>query len=191
MRTLLAFIFGFILLGAGLTLLKPDQSFRTYPEVLKELVEDAPLKTYRNDFYGYTVRYPELFTYEEMPEDTGKGFARFTYHNTAHLIIECDVQTENEIIPTARKMEEMARRLRAEKQVALRDSFILSGPLYDEAGSPVDGYRYHTKFVRQQKLWFSYTVYYPESCSDSISSIIRQIDDWQVWDRRKPICSIG
>ena len=60
MRTLLAFIFGFILLGAGLTLLKPDQSFRTYPEVLKELVEDAPLKTYRNDFYGYTVRYPEL-----------------------------------------------------------------------------------------------------------------------------------
>lgn len=83
MRTLLAFIFGFILLGAGLTLLKPDQSFRTYPEVLKELVEDAPLKTYHNDFYGYTVRYPELFTYEEMPEDTGKGFARFTYHNTA------------------------------------------------------------------------------------------------------------
>jgi hypothetical protein len=66
-----------------------------------------------------------------------------------------------------------------EKQELLRDSFILSGPHY-ENGKRIEGYRYYAKYVRNRKLWFSYTLFYPESCHSSLTRIFRQIDQWEV-----------
>lgn len=54
-------------------------------------------------------------------------------------------------------MKELATQLHAEKQELLRDSFILSGPHY-ENGKRIEGYRYYAKYVRNRKLWFSYTL---------------------------------
>lgn len=55
-------------------------------------------------------------------------------------------------------MKELATQLHAEKQELLRDSFILSGPHY-ENGKRIEGYRYYAKYVRNRKLWFSYTLF--------------------------------
>lgn len=64
-----------------------QKGFRTYQEVLTELINDAPMKTYRDSFYGYSIRYPEFFS----QEITDKGFVRLGYWDNERFVIECSV----------------------------------------------------------------------------------------------------
>ena len=50
----------------------------------------------------------------------------------------------------------------------------------DLNGNKIEGYRYYAKYVRNQKLWFSYTLFYPESCKSALTRLLRQIDRWEV-----------
>lgn len=159
----------------GINLSRNKTGFRTYQDVLSELINDAPMKTYCDSFYGYCIRYPEFFS----PEITDEGFVRLGYWNHERFVIECAVLKSPDTNPVKVKMKEMATKLHAEDQQLLRDSFILSGPLY-ENGNKIEGYRYHTKFVRNQKLWVAYTLYYPESCKSALTRLFGQIDRWEI-----------
>lgn len=175
MRKLLVVIIILIGFTIGINLSRDQKGFRTYQEVLTELINDAPMKTYRDSFYGYSIRYPEFFS----QEITDKGFVRLGYWDNERFVIECSVLKAPDLSQVKIKMKELATQLHAEKQELLRDSFILSGPHY-ENGKRIEGYRYYAKYVRNRKLWFSYTLFYPESCHSSLTRIFRQIDQWEV-----------
>lgn len=64
MRKLLVVIIILIGFTIGINLSRDQKGFRTYQEVLTELINDAPMKTYRDSFYGYSIRYPEFFSQE-------------------------------------------------------------------------------------------------------------------------------
>lgn len=159
----------------GINLSRKPNGFRSYQEVLAELINDAPMKTYCDSFYGYCILYPEFFSKEVADE----GFVRLGYWNNERFVIECSVLKAPDTSPVKVKMKELATQLHAEDQQLLRDSFILSGPVY-ENGNKIEGYRYYAKYVRNQKLWFSYTLFYPESCKSALTRLLRQIDRWEV-----------
>ena len=54
MRKLLVVIIILIGFTIGINLSRDQKGFRTYQEVLTELINDAPMKTYRDSFYGYS-----------------------------------------------------------------------------------------------------------------------------------------
>ena len=62
------------------------------------------------------------------------------------------------------------------------DYFILSGPQF-ECGSLIEGYSYYSKFVRNGKLWFVYTMVYPDRYQDVLTRLFQEIDEWKIWER--------
>lgn len=175
MRILLPFVILLILTGSIFTINKPFAQFKTPQEALKEIMEEAPSKTYHNDFYGYNLNYPEVFQYDTAPTDS---LLRLAYHNHERFVIECEVLTDREMTPIKKMMEQTGTKLHAQQYTLLTDSFTLTGPLF-ENGEPIAGYSYHCKYVRKQKLWFTYTLYYPTAYKDSVSSILFSIDQWK------------
>lgn len=175
MRKLIIVIIVLVGFTVGINISREPKGFHTYQEVVKKLVDDAPLASYRDSFYGYTIQYPEFFA----QEISSRGFVRLGYWDNERFVLECSVLPEPDITPTEIKMNHMAQLLHAEEQELLKDSFILSGPLYED-GERVEGYRYHAKYVRNCKLWFSYTLFYPESCRESLSRLLHQIEKWEV-----------
>ena len=63
---LIVLLTGFMI---GINLSRDKTGFRTYQDVLAELIDDAPMETYCDSFYGYCIRYPEFFS----PEITDEG----------------------------------------------------------------------------------------------------------------------
>lgn len=82
MRKLLVVIIILIGFTIGINLSRDQKGFRTYQEVLTELINDAPMKTYRDSFYGYSIRYPEFFS----QEITDKGFVRLGYWDNERML---------------------------------------------------------------------------------------------------------
>lgn len=153
MRKLLVVIIILIGFTIGINLSRDQKGFRTYQEVLTELINDAPMKTYRDSFYGYSIRYPEFFS----QEITDKGFVRLGYWDNERFVIECSVLKAPDLSPVKIKMKELATQLHAEKQELLRDSFILSGPHY-ENGKRIEGYPLLRQIRTQPKIMvFVYT----------------------------------
>jgi len=61
-------------------------------------------------------------------------------------------------------------------------SIDFSGPQY-ENGSLIDGYSYYSKVMANHKLWFVYTMIYPDNYKDVLTRLFKEIDDWQIWER--------
>ena len=72
--------------------------------------------------------------------------------------------------------------LHATKSRKGKDHFILSGPQY-ENDSRIDGYSYYAKIMANHKLWFVYTMIYPDDYKDILGRLFKEIDDWQIWER--------
>ena len=109
MRKLLVVIIILIGFTIGINLSRDQKGFRTYQEVLTELINDAPMKTYRDSFYGYSIRYPEFFS----QEITDKGFVRLGYWDNERFVIECSVLKAPDSSPVKIKMKELATQLYA------------------------------------------------------------------------------
>ena len=47
----------------------------------------------------------------------------------------------------------------------------------------IDCYSYYTKIMANHKLWFVYTMIYPDDYKDVLARLFKEIDDWQIWER--------
>ena len=81
--------------------------------------------------------------------------------------------------------DSLAQCLHATMQKQGEDYFILSGPQY-EKGSLIEGYSYYSKFIRNGKFWFVYTMVYPDRYYDVLTRLFKEIDEWQIWERPLP-----
>ena len=79
-------------------------------------------------------------------------------------------------------MDSLAQMLNATEHRLGSDYFILSGPQC-ENGSRIDGYSYYSKVMVNHKLWFVYTMIYPDDYKDVLTRLFNEIDDWQIWER--------
>jgi hypothetical protein len=77
-------------------------------------------------------------------------------------------------------IDSLAQVLHATDSKLGSDYFILSGPQC-ENGSLIEGYSYYSKIIANHKLWFIYTMVYPDDYKDILARLFKEIDDWQIW----------
>lgn len=163
--------------------LRLQRNFRPFDNVLEEMINTSCLNTYKDSIFGYEVKYPDCFEAEPDSQCEYAGDARFSYGN----IIEIDMEST-----VSRKMgannkysiDSIARRLGAKIEMRDQDSFILTGPQY-ENGCRIDGCSQYCKYVAKGKLWFAYSLYYPDKYRNRIQRLFHIIADWEPFKEQK------
>lgn len=150
---------------------------RSLSDKLERMMNAAAMDIYREPFYGYTVHYPSFF--EKIQGE--KGTCKFRYGSMKQVIQTASVSLNLDSLTVRQGMERFAAELHATGQCCGSDSFILSGPLH-VGDRPIEGYRFHAKYVKRQKLWFVQHLTYPESYSRAVARLIKQIDGWTAWE---------
>ena len=137
----------------------------------------ADMYEYKDSAYDFVIRYPSFFN--EQKNDV--GYARFSYGDQwATVVLEGYVLSH-----LGRSFKEasdsLAHLLRATSQKQGDDYFVQSGPQYENE-SLIEGYSYYSKFIRNGKFWFVYTMLYPDRYQDVLTRLFKKIDDWQIWE---------
>lgn len=159
----------------------------------KTRIGTAPLKTYRDTDFGYTISYPCMFQQEDKQGDEYSGHARFVYSDSANIIMESYV-TPNYSPNLQACADSLAEKLHSDrimisnkktgksssKQDSQQDSaFLLAGPVY-ENGVRIDGYSHYDKFIKSGKMLFVYSLTYPDSYKPAMPRLFHLIEDWKV-----------
>lgn len=155
----------------------------------KTRIGTAPLKTYRDTDFGYTISYPCMFQQEDKQGDEYLGHARFVYSDSANIILESYV-TPNYSPNLQSCADSLAEKLHSDrimisnkktgKSSSKQDSaFLLAGPVY-ENGVRIDGYSYYDKFIKSGKMLFVYSLTYPDSYKPAMPRLFHLIEDWKV-----------
>ena len=159
----------------------------------KTRIGTAPLKTYRDTDFGYTISYPCMFQQEDKQGDEYLGHARFVYSDSANIILESYV-TPNYSPNLQACADSLARKLHSDrimiskkkagksssKQASQQDSaFLLTGPVY-ENGVRIDGYSHYDKFIKSGKMLFVYSLTYPDSYKPAMPRLFHLIENWKV-----------
>lgn len=159
----------------------------------KTRIGTAPLKTYRDTDFGYTISYPCMFQQEDKQGDEYSGHARFVYSDSANIILESYV-TPNYSPNLQACADSLAEKLHSDrimisnkktgksssKQASQQDSaFLLAGPVY-ENGVRIDGYSHYDKFIKSGKMLFVYSLTYPDSYKPAMPRLFHLIEDWKV-----------
>ena len=146
----------------------------------------ATMYEFEDEDFGYVIRYPSFFSGQPDSLQDEVGRSRFVFNGEgATVVLEGHVM-RNGGMSVQRGMDSLAEVLHAtSSKLVGDDSFILSGPQYEE-GYPVDGYSFHSKFVAHRQLWFVYTMVYPDRYRDVLSRLFKEIDEWQVWKQPQP-----
>ena len=159
----------------------------------KTRIGTAPLNTYRDTDFGYTISYPCMFLQEDKQGDEYSGHARFVYSDSTNIILESYV-TPNYSPNLQACADSLAEKLHSDrimisnkktgksssKQASQQDSaFLLAGPVY-ENGVRIDGYSHYDKFIKSGKLLFVYSLTYPDSYKPAMPRLFHLIEDWKV-----------
>ena len=155
----------------------------------KTRIGTAPLKTYRDTDFGYTISYPCMFQQEDKQGDEYMGHARFVYSDSANIILESYV-TPNYSPNLQACADSLAEKLhsdrimiskkKAGKSSSKQDSaFLLAGPVY-ENGVRIDGYSHYDKFIKSGKMLFVYSLTYPDSYKPAMPRLFHLIENWKV-----------
>ena len=161
-------------------------SNRTAQERFAHRLTLADMYEYKDEDFGYTIRYPSFFSDGsiEDSEANDEGCARFVhYEEGATVVIEGYAIRNNGMSPK-KGMDSLGEALHATNRRLGNNSFTLSGPQYEE-GRPISGYSYYSKFVAHRKLWFVYTMVFPDTYRPALSRMFKEIDGWQVWEKPK------
>ena len=122
----------------------------------KTRIGTAPLKTYRDTNFGYTISYPCMFQQEDKQGEEYLGHARFVYSDSANIILESYV-TPNYSSNLQACADSLAEKLHSTPTMLTKkqdSAFLLSGPVY-ENDVRVDGYSHHDKFIKSGKIRLS------------------------------------
>ena len=184
-RFLFLLILVFIAVMIWLTVYeKEDDS--PLPQKLERALRLTNMKTYHDDDYDYIIRYPEFF---EQTEDSllDRGSCRFSFWiDNMEIVQTAFVEPNLDSLSIEHGMQKYAEELSATEQVKGDDYFILSGTLHNDT-CQIAGRRFYAKFVKHRKLWFVQTLAYPEDCEIAVRRLLKEIDDWQMWEHSDSI----
>lgn len=163
---------------------KKEKDETPLPEKLEKVMRTTRMNTYRDPFYGYVIHYPSFFEQVSNPQVKEKGYCQFRFWNVEQIVQTAFVLPNLDSLTVAQGMSRFARELHATYQREEGDCFILSGPLHLE-NREVAGHRFYAKYVQCQKLWFVQILTYPENCAQAVTRLIREIDRWKVWEKKR------
>lgn len=163
---------------------KKEKDETPLPEKLEKVMRTTRMNTYRDPFYGYVIHYPSFFEQVSNPQVKEKGYCQFRFWNVEQIVQTAFVLPNLDSLTVAQGMSRFARELHATYQREEGDCFILSGPLHLE-NREVVGHRFYAKYVQCQKLWFVQILTYPENCAQAVTRLIREIDRWKVWEKKR------
>ena len=182
MRKAVFIFITFILVAVSIDWIHSCADLKSHKEVFGRYLTYADMYEYRDKDYDYVVRVPSFFNAQSDSLQEEKGRMRFEYGDQwITLVIESHVMNNNGMSIQAGK-DSLAQVLHATDSTMGKDYFMLSGPQY-ENGSRIEGYSYYTKVVANHKLWFVYTMIYPDDYKDVLTRLFKEIDDWQIWER--------
>ena len=166
MRKVIFIFIAIILVAASIDWIRSCSGLKSHKEVFGREITYADMYEYKDTDYDYVVRVPSRFEYGDQ---------------WITVVIESHVMHNNgQSLKDG--MDSLAQVLYATDRRLGSDYFILSGPQY-ENGSLIDGYSYYTKIMVNHKLWFVYTMIYPDDYKDVLTRLFKEIDDWQIWER--------
>ena len=175
MRKAIFIFIAIVLVAASIDRIHSCSGLKSHKEVFGRELTYAEMYEYKDKDYDYIVRVPSFFTVQPDSLQEEKGRMRFEYGDQwITIVIESHVMPGNG--------QSLAQVLQATDRKLGSDYFILSGPQC-ENGSRIDGYSYYTKIMANRKLWFVYTIIYPDDYKDVFSRLFKEIDDWQIWER--------
>ena len=172
-KTALLFIALLVIL-ASIDFIWPFTTERTDGDVFEQGLNTAEMQTYQDPDLGFTVVQPDSL-------DEYTGHVRFSYDNEwVTVVLECyALRNRGQSLKSG--MDSLAQVLHATDRNLGNDYFILSGPQY-ENDSRMDDYSYYSRFVCRGKLWFVYTMVYPDRYHNHLGRLFKEIDDWQVFE---------
>ena len=161
------------------------ENIKSHKEVFGRELTYVDMNEYKNKDYDYVVRVPSFFTAQPDSLQEEKGRMRFEYGDRwITIVIESHVMSNNgQSLKDG--MDSLAQLLHATERKLGSDYFILSGPQYEE-GSLIEGYSYYSKVMANHKLWFVYTMIYPDDYKNVLARLFCEIDDWQIWECLRP-----
>ena len=185
MRKAIFVFIAIIILAASIDWIESCSGLKSHKEVFSRQITFADMYEYKDADYDYVVRVPSFFTAQPDSLQEEKGRMRFEYGDQGiTVVIESHVMNNNgQSLKDG--MDSLAQVLKATDRKLGSDYFILSGPQY-ENDSQIDGYSYYSKVMANHKLWFVYTVIYPNDYKDVLARLFKEIDDWQIWERPRP-----
>ena len=149
---------------------------------LERAMEVTRMLEYQDEDYDYVVRYPSFF---EQTDDSlmAKGSCRFSFWQDSTEIVQTAFVEQNpEGMSLDQAMAKYASELHASSQQKGDGYFILSGHIHTDDGR-LTSHRFYAKFVQHRKLWFVQTLTYPEDCEKAVKRLIREINNWEVWQK--------
>ena len=185
MRKAIFTFIALIVVAASIDWIRSCQRERSDSELLKRELTFANMYEYHDKDFGFVIRYPSFFDDEPDSSPQENRHARFAYHGKwATVVLEGYViYNRGQSLLTA--MDSLAQALHATDHKRGDGYFILSGPQY-ENGSYIPDYSFYSKFVAHQKLWYVYTMVYPDRYKHVLTRLFHEIDMWQVWERPMP-----
>lgn len=162
-----------------------EKKCRSFDEVLEEIANTSNLKNYHDSVYGYVATYPDFLEKQSNSLCEYPGDARFSFSNVIQIDMEVTVSRRSSM-NISENIHSIARQLHAKVRETDQDSFILTGPQYDE-GCRIDGCSQYCKYVAKGKLWFVYSLYYPDSYKKPIKRLFEIIDNWKPYKEYKPL----
>ena len=208
MRKAIFIFIAIVLVAASIDWVRSCSGLKSHKEVFGRELTYADMYEYKDADYDYVVRVPSFFTAQADSLQDEKGRMRFEYGDQwITVVIESHVMHNNGQ-SLKNGMDSLAQVLHATDRRLGSDYFILSGPQYENgrsseshqarlngrvvtdegetSGSLIEGYSYYTKVMANHKLWFVYTMVYPDDYKDILARLFKEIDDWQIWERPRP-----
>ena len=182
MRKAIFIFFAIILMTANIDWLRSCGDLKSPKEVFGQQLTYADMYEYKDADYGYVVRVPSFFSVQPDSLQEEKGQMRFEFSDQWIIVVIESYVMNNNGQSLKDGMDSLAQVLQATDRKLGSDYFILSGPQC-ENGSRIDGYSYYTKIMVNHKLWFVYTMIYPDDYKDVLNRLFKEIDDWQIWER--------
>ena len=161
MKKIMLFIFSFIILSLVANHICTNRNDNYFNLVLKQTLATTTWERYEYPDFHYVFYYPSFFTREDA-EGNGVGYALFSYHgHDMNIGIECMVSPRCELDNTK------------------------NNSIYSQSFNEIDGYTQRTHYIKQGKLWYSLSFYYPDAYKDSVQRLLYMVDNWKVWDSEK------
>jgi hypothetical protein len=179
-KTALLFVAALIIM-TSIDFIWPFTTERTDGDVFEQSLNTAEMLTYQDPDLGFTVKYPSFFTLQPDSLDECTGYVRFSNGNEmSNVVLECyALRSYSQSLKSG--MDSLAQVLHATDRKLGNDYFILSGPQY-ENDNRINDYSYYSRFVNRGKLWFVYTMVYPDGYHDHLVRLFKEIDEWQVFE---------
>ena len=182
MRKAIFIFIAIILMVANIDWLRSCGDLKSPKEVFGQQLTYADMYEYKDADYGYVVRVPSFFSVQPDSLQEEKGQMRFEFSNQWIIVVIESYVMNNNGQSLKDGMDSLAQVLQATDRKLGSDYFILSGPQC-ENGSRIDGYSYYTKIMVNHKLWFVYTMIYPDDYKDVLTRLFKEINEWQIWER--------